>query len=49
MYYYYYHGGVKYTVFIVKVHPTNPDMVYVESAIGQVFMGWVNRSDLKTR
>lgn len=47
MYYYLYRAGVRYTVRIIKVADNNPSMVYVESVIGLVFMGWVDISELQ--
>ena len=47
MYYTLVRNGVRYTVRIVKTSDVNPSMVYVESAIGLVFMGWVDISELQ--
>ena len=47
MYYYLYRAGVRYTVRIIKVADNNPNMVYVESAIGLMFLGWGDISELQ--
>lgn len=47
MYYTLMRNGVRYTVRIVKVSDVNPNMVYAESVIGLVFMGWVDISELQ--